>query len=191
MTTGRPFVPHPMRTAWLVALWLALWGTVTPANVAGGLLVAVLVQRLPDPYHPEGRVAFRPWPALRFLGYMAVKLVEASFVVAREVVSRRDRINTGVVEVPLRGASDQLVTIVANAIGLLPGSITVEVERDPPTLFVHALHVESVDAVRDEIHELEERAIRAFGTPEAIAGLAPDDALVVPPPPPTSRERDA
>jgi multicomponent Na+:H+ antiporter subunit E len=159
------FLRHPMRTAWLVALWLALWGTVTPANVASGLLVAALVQGLPDPYHPVGRMAFRPWPALCFVAWMTVKIVQSSLVVAREVVTRRDRINTGIVEVPLQGASDQLVTIVASACGLIPGSITVEVERDPPTLFIHALHVRSVDQVREEIHAVEARAIRAFGTP--------------------------
>jgi multicomponent Na+:H+ antiporter subunit E len=112
-------------------------------------------------------MAFRPWPALCFVGYMAVKIVQSSLVVGWEVVSRRDRINTGIVEVPLQGASDQLVTIVASACGLIPGSITVEVERDPPTLFIHALHVRSVDQVRDEIHQLEARAIRAFGTDPA------------------------
>jgi multicomponent Na+:H+ antiporter subunit E len=78
--------------------------------------------------------------------------------------------------VPLRGASDTLVTVVANSVGLIPGSITVEVDHDPPTLFVHVLHLRSVEEVRAEIHELEVRAIRAFGAPEAVAGLSPDDS---------------
>jgi multicomponent Na+:H+ antiporter subunit E len=170
---------HPGRTVWLLVLWLALWGTVTPANVASGLVVAVAVQRLPDPFHPTGGLSFRPWPALRLVGWMAVKTVESSLVVAREVVTRSRRINAGVVEVPLRGASEPLVTIVANALGLIPGTITVEVERDPPTVFIHALHLHTVEDVRDEIHELEARVIRAFGTPEAVAGLAPDDSVTL------------
>ena len=167
---------HVGRTLWLVALWLALWGTVTPANVLSGVAVALLVQLLPDPYHVGGRITLRPIATLRFVGWLAVKMVEASLVVGREVVTRRDRIATGIVEVPLQGASDTLVTVVANSIGLIPGSITVEVEHDPPTLYVHALHVHSVEEVRAEIHELEVRAIRAFGTPEAVAGLWPDDS---------------
>lgn len=165
--------------AWLLVVWLALWGSATPANVAGGLAVAVGVQLLPDPHPVGGRFSLRPVAALRFLAYFAYKLVEASIVVARRVVSRRARISTGVVEVPLRGASDSLVTVVANAVGLMPGSITVEVERDPPTLFVHALHPSSVEEVRMDVHRLEVLAVEAFGSPEARAGLARDDSHVV------------
>jgi multicomponent Na+:H+ antiporter subunit E len=166
---------HTARTVWLVALWLALWGTVTPANVLSGLAVAMAVQVLPDPRHVEGRPHVRPLAALHFLAWFAYKVVEASVVVAREVVSRGDNINTGVVEVPLVGASDGMVTLVSNALGMIPGTLTVEVEREPPTLFVHVLQLDSVDAARAEIHRLEELAIRAFGSPEAVRGLAVDD----------------
>ena len=131
--------------AWLLVVWLALWGSVTTANVAGGLVVAATVQLLPDPHPVGGRFSMRPLAALRFVGYFAYKLVEASVVVAREAVTRHDRTNTGIVEVPLLGASDSLVTVVANAIALMPGSVTVEVERDPPTLYVHVLHLRSVE----------------------------------------------
>lgn len=167
---------HVARTAWLVALWLALWGTVTPANVLSGLVVAVAVQRLPDPLHHDSQLHVRPLAALHLLAWFAYKVVEASLVVAREVLTRRDNIHTGIVEVPLVGASDGVVTLVSNALGMIPGTVTLEVERDPPTLFVHVLHLHSVEEVRAEIHRLEELAIRAFGTPEAVAGAAVDDS---------------
>jgi multicomponent Na+:H+ antiporter subunit E len=164
--------------AWLLVVWLALWGSVTPANVLGGLVVAAAVQLLPDPHPVGGRFSLRPLAALRFAGYFAYKVVEASLVVAREVVTPGDRINTGVVEVPLRGASDSLVTVVANAFGLMPGSVTVEVETEPPTLYVHVLHLRSVEEVRRDIHRLEVMAVRAFGSAEALAGLEQDDSSV-------------
>jgi multicomponent Na+:H+ antiporter subunit E len=174
---------HGARTAWLVVLWLALWGTVTPANVLSGLVLAIAVQRLPDPRHVDvGRLRMRPLAALHLLGWFAYKVVEASLVVAREVVTRRDDINTGIVEVPLVGASDGMVTLVSNALGMIPGTMTLEVERDPPTLFVHVLHLDSVEDVRAEIRRLEELAIRAFGSPEAVAGLELDDSRIPPDP---------
>lgn len=168
--------------AWLLVVWLALWGSVTTANVASGLGVAAIVQLLPDPHRVGGRFSMRPLAALRFVGYFAYKLVEASVVVAREAVTRHDRINTGIVEVPLLGASDSLVTVVANAFGLMPGSVTVEVERDPPTLYVHVLHLRSVDEVRRDIQRLEVMAVRAFGSAEALAGIEEDDSSVEPGP---------
>lgn len=165
--------------AWLLAVWLALWGSATPANVLGGLAVAAGVQLLPDPYPVGGRFRPRPLAAVRFVAYFAYKMVEASLVVAREVVTRRDRINTGIVAVSLVGASDSLVMVVASAYGLMPGSVTVEVERDPPTVYVHVLHLRSVEDVRRDIRRLEVLAVRAFGSPEAVADVEREESCVV------------
>jgi multicomponent Na+:H+ antiporter subunit E len=167
-------------TAWLLVVWIALWGQATTANVLGGLAVALAVQLVPRPRH-DTRVAFRPLAALRFLVYFAGQLVTASTVVAIEVATRRTRINTGIVAVPLRGASDALVTLVADAVTLTPGTLTLEVRRDPPTLYVHVLHLDDVEQVRRSIRRTEVLAVRAFGTREALAGLTTDDATIVQP----------
>jgi multicomponent Na+:H+ antiporter subunit E len=165
-------------TAWLIVVWVALWGPVTTANVAGGLAVALAVQLLPGRGRPT-RFAVRPVPTIKFLAYFLAKLVEASVVVAVEVATPRNRIRTGVVAVPLRGASDALVTLVADAVTLTPGTLTIEVGRNPPTLYVHVLHLRDVEAVRREIRHLEVLAVRAFGSPAALAGLAADDSALI------------
>lgn len=164
--------------AWLLVVWLALWGTVTPANLISGVAVAVAVQLVALPSSDVG-FAFRPLRALRFIAYFAWQLVRASVVVAREVATPHSRINTGVVAVPLQGASDALVTLVADAVTLTPGTLTLEARRDPPTLYVHVLHLHDVDEVRRSIRRTEVLAVRAFGSPEAIAGLASDDTQIL------------
>ncbi|HEY8525803.1 MAG TPA: Na+/H+ antiporter subunit E [Acidimicrobiales bacterium] len=166
-------------TAWLLVVWLALWGSVTVANVVGGLAVAAAVQLLPDPHPVRAPFRLRPLAALRFLAYFLYKLVEASLVVAREVVTKDDRINTGVVAVTLEGASDSLVTIVACAYGLMPGASAIEVRRDPPTVYVHVLHLRSVAEVRRDIRRLEVLAVRAFGPPEAVADVEREELEMV------------
>jgi multicomponent Na+:H+ antiporter subunit E len=165
-------------TGWLLVVWLALWGQATTANILSGVAVAVGVQFVPR-HHHGGRFAFRPVAALRFLLYFVRQLVTASIVVAAEVATRRNRINTGIVAVPLRGASDALVTLVADAVTLTPGTLTVQVMRDPPTLYVHVLHLKDVEEVRRSIRRTEVLAVRAFGSREALAGLTTDDAALV------------
>ena len=164
--------------AWLLVVWLALWGTVTAANVISGLAVAAAVQLIPLPAR-DLRFRFRPLRVLHFLAHFAWELVRASVVVAREVATPRDRIRTGVVAVPLRGASDALVTLVADAVTLTPGTLTLEARRDPPTLYVHVLHLDDVEEVRRSIRRTEVLAVRAFGSPSAVAGLAEDDTAVL------------
>ncbi|MDP8987321.1 MAG: Na+/H+ antiporter subunit E [Actinomycetota bacterium] len=156
---------------WLVAVWVALWEEVSPANVLSGLVVAVAVLTLfpPGARRRSGRV--RPVPALRFLAYFAWKLVEASAIVAWEVVTPRNRINEGIVAIPIRGVSDVVITVVANAISLTPGTLTLEARRSPAVLYVHVLHLHDVEAVRRETRHLEALAIRAFGPAEMVAAL--------------------
>jgi multicomponent Na+:H+ antiporter subunit E len=163
--------------AWLVAMWIALWGEVTVANVAGGVLAATAVlvtYRVAA--RPTPAYAIRPLAAVRFLGYFLVKLFEANLVLAWEVITPRNKINEGIVAVPIRGCSDGLITLVANSITLTPGTVTLEVSRDPAVLYVHVLHLRDIDEVRRDVQHLEDLVVRAFGSPEAIALLAGDRA---------------
>jgi multicomponent Na+:H+ antiporter subunit E len=163
--------------AWLVAMWIALWGEVTVANVVGGILAATAVlATYRVAARPTPAYAIRPLAALRFLGYFLVKLFEANLILAWEVVTPRNKINEGIVAVPIRGCSDGLITLVANSITLTPGTVTLEVSREPAVLYVHVLHLRDVDEVRRDVQHLEDLVVRAFGSPEAIALLAEDRA---------------
>ncbi len=161
----------------LVAVWVALWGDLSAANVASGVVVGVLVLALFPPTVHRRSSRLRPVAAARFVAWFAWKLAEASAVVAWEAVSPRNRINEGIVAIPIRGVSDGLITLVANAISLTPGSLTLEVRRRPAVLYVHVLHLHDIEAVRREICHLEVLAIRAFGPLEAARAIAAGDDI--------------
>jgi multicomponent Na+:H+ antiporter subunit E len=162
-----------VRVLWLLAVWLALWSDISVANVTSGLLVAVAVMATFRSWQ-VGRVIVRPLAAARFAAYFAYKLVESTVVVARAIAAPAHRIHTGIVAVPLQGCSDALVTLIAEAITLTPGTLTLEVSRDPLVLYVHALDLRDVDAVRADVRKLEMLAVRAFGDDEALRNLAVD-----------------
>lgn len=149
--------------AWLVVLWVALWGQVTPANVLAGTVVALAVVAIAGTRR-TGRVVVRPLAVLRFGATFTHQSIVASLIVAREALSRRRRIRTGIVAVPLERHSDAVLTLIADSISLTPGTLTVEVTADPPTVFVHVLHLHDVDRVRREVRHLEELVVRAFGS---------------------------
>lgn len=152
--------------AWLVFIWAALWASVSPAVVVSGLLLSAAILLLYPAPAPRPVGAFRPLPAVRFAIYFVYKLVQANLVVAWEVITPKSRINQGVVRVPIEGASDAVVTLVANAISLTPGTLTVEVRRGPTVLYIHVLHLRSVEQVRRDVRRLESLALRAFATGE-------------------------
>ncbi len=157
---------------WLTVLWVVLWRDATPANVAIGLAVAVVVIVVFPPRRARSRDhTLRPLPLIAFLGYFAWQLLVSNLVVAREIVTPRDRIRSGIVAVPVAACSDLVITVVANVITLTPGTLTLEVRRDPPTLYVHFLHLHDVDEVRRDIRTLQRLVVRAIGSAEALAEL--------------------
>lgn len=170
-------VSRAVRLCWLVGLWVALWGDVSVANILGGLVVALAVIILfrSEPTGESGEIAFRPLKAAKFAAYFAYKLVESSIVVAVLIVNWRRQTCSGIVAVPLKGCSDTIVTLIAAAISLTPGTLTLDVRRDPLTLYVHVLHITDVEEVHREVRRLEVLAVEAFGTRDALARLVDDD----------------
>ncbi len=179
--------------AWLTLLWVLLWGSVSFANVLGGVAVSagvVLFARLDSGSLRPTR--FRPWWALRYLLTLAWQLFVSNIRLAYEILTPGDGTHTGIIAVPIRGGSDAVVNLVANSITLTPGTMTIDVERhhirsvgmpsdrpdgDPSrpsggdleagvTLYVHAMYAKDVEAVRHDILKLEALALHAFGTDE-------------------------
>lgn len=171
---------RPLLILWLTLVWVALWGDATLANLAAGLLVAVLLTFVLPATGDRGRTTveratIRPLAALRFTAWFAWKLVEANVVVAWEVLTPRNRINEGVVAVPLHGDHDGLTALVASCVSLTPGTLVIDLERDPLVLYVHVLHLRTIEEVRAEVQTLEHLAIRAFGSAAARASIAGDE----------------
>lgn len=160
-----------VRVLSLTTMWVALWSDISVANVLSGLVVAALIVAAFDTWRP-GRVIVRPIAVAKFITYFTYQLAVSTLVVVRTVITPRDRIRSGIVAVPLSGCSDAVATLIADAISLTPGTLTLEVRREPLTIYVHALDVRDITVLQREIRTLEVLAVNAFGDAAAIAGLA-------------------
>lgn len=147
---------------WSIVVWCALWSDVSVANVLWGAVAGVATMVLLPLHDRERTVTFSLLGVLAYAGYAAWALVKSSAVVAWEVVTPRNRINQGIVAVPLRTDSVPLATLIANTVSLTPGTLTLEIRHDPLTLYVHIMHLRSIEEVRAEIGVLEDYAMRAF-----------------------------
>ncbi|GGM08682.1 MULTISPECIES: Na+/H+ antiporter subunit E [Micromonospora] len=164
----------------LVAVWVLLWGTLSWANIIGGLVVALVVLAvfpLP-PVKFSGRI--RPVPLLRFWLRFLWDLVVASVEVAWLAFRIGHTPQSAIIAVPLRVNSDLNLTLTAEALSLVPGSLILEVDPSTGTLYVHVINVRDMDEVerfRRSVLELEARIVAAVGSPEEQRLLA------LPPPP--------
>lgn len=138
----------------LLAIWLALWGEVSWANVVSGvLMVALLAWMLPG----RARRHRVHLPALvRLVAVFAGRLVTSSLSVVRTVLRPTpDRLRSGVVAVPLGPTTPLVATVVADAISLTPGTLTLDVRGEPAVLYVHVLGLGDRDAVTADVRRLQ------------------------------------
>lgn len=164
----RTFIGAGLALGW-TGIWVALWRDLSFANVLAGAVIAGALLLI---FPPRAMVANQGYVSIgalfRFTAFLAKEILQANVVVAWEVVTPTNKINEGIVAIPIRGVSEGLVTLVANCISLSPGTLTLETRSDPSTIYVHVLHLHDIDAVRRNVQHLEMLAIEAFGRDEAV-----------------------
>ena len=164
-SSRHPVLGRSLQAALLLGLWFILWGRISWANLASGLVVIPLTLALLRP--PVRSHHVHPLAVLRFAVTFLWLLVTSSWSVAVAVLRPTpERLRTGVVSCPLTQPDPLVATIVADAITLTPGTLTLDVRTDPPAIEVHVLGLGDPDDVRADVARLERLALRAL-TPTA------------------------
>jgi multicomponent Na+:H+ antiporter subunit E len=152
-----------LQTLGLAAFWVALWGDPSPGTVIAGLLAGVAVVVLVQVPASDRHLVLRPVAEVRFVLSFTGMLVASTWAVVRLVLSPGAADAYGIlIEFELQPASYPVRTLIANAISLTPGTLTVDVGDDGRTLYVHVMDEATVVPARRAIAALEARAARAF-----------------------------
>jgi multicomponent Na+:H+ antiporter subunit E len=163
--------------AWLVVLWMLLWGQFTVLAFLTGVGAAIFVTRvfrLP-PVELSGRI--NVWHGLLFAGEFAVALVRGSLTVAWQVLDLRRQPAAAIIAVPLRIDDDLIMAHTAVTCSLIPGSLVVEADRERRILYLHVIGVRSerdLDAQRRSVLHWERRVVLAVGSRAQVRRLAED-----------------
>ncbi|MEU6072944.1 Na+/H+ antiporter subunit E [Micromonospora sp. NPDC047074] len=169
----------------LTGVWMLLWGTLSWANLIGGLVLSVVllaVFPLP-PVTFAGRI--RPVPLARFWLRFLWDLVVASAQIAWLAVRFGHPPLSAIIAVPLRVNTDLNLTLTAEALSLVPGSLILEADRATGTLYVHVIGVRSRDEVerfRQGVLDLEARIVAAIGSPDELRRVTHPDPAGLPKP---------
>ena len=97
--------------------------------------------------------------------FFAWQLVLANVRVALDVIRPRTGIRPAVVAIPLEVTMDAEILLLSMLINITPGSVTIDLSHDRKTLYVHVMHMDSVETTRREIKEGFERRIKLLFEP--------------------------
>jgi len=145
----------------LLVLWIALWGELSVANVASGVVVVAVVTWM---FAERTKVTYqvRPLNGLRLIAFVLYSLVTSSARVVWAVLfPTAERTVTSVQKVRLERGSVFVGAIVANAITLTPGTMTLELDPETLELSVHVLGAVESEAFRADVLDLERRVADA------------------------------
>lgn len=152
----------------MLAAWLALWGEVSIVNVVSGIVVVTLLSLVVR--RTDRSYTINPVGLVKLLAIFVWRLITSSAAVVLTVVAPSPaRLRSGVVAIVLSNHSPLVAAIVADAISLTPGTLTLDSrypdgsdEGDaPPTLFVHVLGLDDPEAIRDDVRHLEQLVLAA------------------------------
>lgn len=150
---------------WLTAVWVALWGTVSIANIVGGLAVSLLIMLLlPLPRVPvEGRI--HPWSLAQLTGLAIWYAAQSSLQLAWLAIRPSPPPVTGVLRYHLNFKSDLVLTLCVDVINLIPGTMVLEIDQPRRIAYIHVLDVGSEKAVNrfyTTIAQLERLFVASF-----------------------------
>jgi multicomponent Na+:H+ antiporter subunit E len=157
---------------WLTCVWVLLWGTFTPASIVGGVLVAVLVTALFRLPPATDRLPVRPLRILALLLFLLWDLVVSGAEVSWQVLRHGPRARGAIMAVPLISSSDRVVTVMANALSLSPGTMALQIDHDHDVWYVYALGPRDqagVERARRRAVDMQRRVLAALGTPSEMA----------------------
>ncbi len=147
-----------------VAVWLAVTGSLTLANIIFALIVSTLALWLIRRQLPGGR---NHWLRLgRVLSLVLLffkELALSAWKVAVMVTRPKLDVQPGIFAYPLTVTTDFEITLLANLITLTPGTLSVDVSSDRKMLYVHAIDCSDIETAKNDIKNgFEKKIMEAF-----------------------------
>jgi multicomponent K+:H+ antiporter subunit E len=144
----------------LVAMWLALAGTLTAGEAILGALAAWISLRVFAKLQPPVTIVRRPWKAVSLLAVVVLDIVRSNVAVAKIVLlpERKDR-HAGFVDIPLDVRHPAALATLACIITSTPGTAWAGYDSQASVLTLHVLDIGDAAALVESIKVRYERPL--------------------------------
>jgi multicomponent K+:H+ antiporter subunit E len=163
------WLPYPVVSLGLCALWLLLNQSAEPAHLLLGVLLGVSAPLLARRLQPRGYPRLRaPLALARLLSMASVEVVRSCFGVCRIILfADHAKVNSSFIRVPLRLRDPYGLALLSCLINLTPGTVWVEILPDSHDLVLHVFDLQDEQFWIDTIQQRYERPLLDIFTTEA------------------------
>jgi len=148
-------------------VWILISGVVSVQELLVGLGIAFFVALVSGGIFFKTGKSIIGWKVFYFVAYVVLlfwEMLKANIHVAMIVIHPALPIRPGIVKISTGLKEDSSITVLANSITLTPGTLTVDVDPETSSLFIHWLTVETfaVESCTRQIGGRFEPVIRRF-----------------------------
>ncbi len=98
-----------------------------------------------------------------FIFYYLKELILSSLYIAYDIITPKNLMKPGIVEVPVDLKNDTAIIAFANLISMTPGSLTMDMSADKKKIYVHAMYLhDKEEFIRKMKGELERKIAEIF-----------------------------
>lgn len=140
-------------------MWMFLSESYNLPSFIVGYLWGVLLLLLMNRFIPGTFYMNRVVKIIQLILLFIKELIKSNFDIVKLVYIPKINVEPGIFKLPIDVKSDWEITLLTSLISLTPGTLTVAVSEDNSTLFIHAMHIESVEESIKNIKDSFEKAI--------------------------------
>ncbi len=141
MTLGRRLLPFPALSAGIALLWLLIAGSYTINSLLLGTAIGVALPAIMLPFLPDLPRVRRPGKAIALFARVCGDIIAANWEVAGLVLGPPSRLQPRFFTVPLDTADPFVATLLGSIVSLTPGTVSIDIDMDAGTLFIHGLRI--------------------------------------------------
>ena len=156
---SRRWLPYPILSALLLLIWLLLNQSIAPGTILLGALLGVALAKVFGLLRPP-KARLRHYPLLgRLLVRVVCDIVRSNIAVARIILRRDSRMQSGFVAIPLTLTDHHGLAVLACIITSTPGTIWVSYDSSANILLIHVLDLVDEASWIDSIKQRYERPL--------------------------------
>jgi multicomponent K+:H+ antiporter subunit E len=147
----KTWLPHPLASVALLAMWLTLNSTLAFAHLLLGAFLAWVIPWLTHALWARQLKLSNGWVALRLFFLVLYDIVRANVIVALLILGPVAKLRPAFIQIPLDLEEPFAISALASIITLTPGTVSCLISEDRRTLLVHALDLDDEAAAIAEI----------------------------------------